>query len=514
MMSISFSKWRHHLPASLNSDLVASLVVFLVAMPLCLGVAIASGAPPVLGLVTGIVGGLIVGPLAGSPLQVSGPAAGLVVLVWEIIAGYGLQSLGIIVLLAGAMQLAAGMLRLGRLFQAVPPAVIHGMLAGIGVLVLAGQFHVMLDAKPHGAGLANLAAIPDSLSKGILVSGGSAHPLAAIIGLQTLAVLVLWNRFAPAKIKVIPGALVAVVLAAVTANLLSLPIAYVDLPQGVLSSANWPTAGLHLLLEPKVYASAAALAIIASAETLLCATAVDRMHTGPRTDYDRELSAQGIGNLVCGVFGALQLTGVIVRSSANVQAGAKTRLSAILHGGWLVLAVGAVPMLLQLVPVSALAALLVFTGFKLATQVSLPKLLARGRSELAIYLITVAAIVATDLLNGVAIGFALGLFKLLWKLTHLQVRVTDDPLGHRSELSLTGAATFLNLPALNQALDAIAADRHIHLHLERLIYIDHACLDALAAWQAQHQSRGGHVSIDWGDLAALQKRAATPAALV
>lgn len=496
----------------LGPDLLASVVVFLVALPLCMGIAIASGAPPALGLITGIVGGLVVGPLAGSPLQVSGPAAGLAVLVWEVVQQRGLSALGVVVLIAGAMQLAAGLLKIGRLFQAVPPAVIHGMLAGIGVLILAGQFHVMVDAKPLGAGLANLAAIPSSFVKGIAPIDGSVHHLAAGIGLQTILALGLWNRFAPPKLKKVPGALVAVLLAATVANLFALPIAYVDVPQNLLSVANWPTSSLSLLLDPSVYATAAALAVIASAETLLCATAVDRMHDGPRTDYDRELAAQGVGNLVCGAFGAIPLTGVIVRSSANVQAGGKTRASAILHGVWLLVLVAAAPFLLRLIPVAALAALLVFTGFKLATQASLRDLLARGRSELAIYLATIAAIVATDLLKGVLFGLVLGIVKLLWKVTHLTVTVTDDPRAQRSELRLVGAATFLGLPALTKALAGIAGDREIHVHVKDLDYIDHACLDALADWEAQHRAGGGHVVVDWAMLELRQRRSVEVAA--
>lgn len=490
-------------------DLLASVVVFLVALPLCMGIAIASGAPPALGLITGIVGGLVVGPLAGSPLQVSGPAAGLAVLVWDVVQRLGLPALGVVVLLAGAMQIAAGVLRLGRLFQAVPPAVIHGMLAGIGVLILAGQFHVMLDTKPLGGGLANLAAIPDSLLKGLVPIDGSVHHLAAGIGMQTIIVLAVWSRYAPAKLKVIPGALVAVVMAAAVANVFGLPIAYVQVPENLLSVANWPTASLGLLLDPSIYATAAAMAIIASAETLLCATAVDRMHDGPRTDYDRELAAQGVGNVVCGIFGAIPLTGVIVRSSANVQAGGKTRASAILHGVWLLVLVVAAPFVLRLIPVAGLAALLVFTGFKLATQASLRDLLARGRSELGIYVATIVAIVATDLLKGVLFGLALGIAKLLWKLTHLAVTVTDDAEDKSSELRLAGAATFLGLPELNRALERIAPDREIHVHLEQLDYIDHACLDALANWEKQHESGGGHVVVDWTELERRQHRRAS-----
>src|SRR4051812_13897054 len=194
-----------------TNDLVSSFVVFLIALPLCMGIAIASGVPPALGIITGIIGGIIVGSISGSPLQVSGPAAGLSVIVFEIVQKFGLESLGPILLLAGSLQLVGGWLKLGRWFRAISPAVIYGMLSGIGILIIAGQFHVMVDDKPRSSGIANLLAIPESLWKGLFPPEGTVHHLAAAVGITTLAGILLWNKFKPKALRVLPGSLVGVV---------------------------------------------------------------------------------------------------------------------------------------------------------------------------------------------------------------------------------------------------------------------------------------------------------------
>jgi MFS superfamily sulfate permease-like transporter len=283
------------------------VVVFLVALPLCMGVAVASGVSPMAGLVTGIVGGLLVGLIAGSPLQVSGPAAGLTVLVWQLVQHYGVGMLGVIVLLAGLLQLAAGLLKLGQWFRAVSPAVIHGMLAGIGVLILASQFHVMLDNKPIGSGMDNFAGIVPALMEMFTAGGTSSQ--AFYIGLMTIAIIVLWNQFAPKRLKMLPAPLIAVVAAVVVSSLMQLKIKYIpDLlanPADInnfWAAIQYPTMeNLWHAFDKDILIAAVSVAFIASAETLLSASAVDQLHQGPRTKYDKELAAQGIGNSICGV---------------------------------------------------------------------------------------------------------------------------------------------------------------------------------------------------------------------
>lgn len=481
-------------------DLLASVVVFLVALPLCMGIALASGVPPALGLVTGIVGGLIIGSIAGSPLQVSGPAAGLAVLVWELVGTYGLAMLGVAVLAAGALQAIAGALRFGRWFRAVSPAVIQGMLAGIGVLIFASQFHVMVDDKPQGSGFTNLITIPGAIYKGIFPVDGSVHHIAAIIGIVTIVSLVGWNAIKPKKLSMIPGPLVAIVVAGIAAAIGGLTISYVDVPTDLSSALNVPSLDSFSLLvtDGGFIAATIALALIASAETLLCATAVDRLHDGVRTDYDKELFAQGIGNMVCGVVGALPATGVIVRSSANVEAGATSRASAIYHGVWLLALVGFAPFVLALIPTSALAAILVYIGYRLVNFQAMKDLWNNGgRSEFFIYAATVLTIVATDLLTGVVTGLVLSLLKLVATFTSLEVETRIDGDAKRVDLFLEGAATFVRLPVLAESLEALPDKHEVHLHIGGLAFVDHACHDVLENWQTQYTNRGGTIVTEW-----------------
>ncbi len=631
-MNVSPDSSPKSLLSKIKTDLLPSVAVFLVALPLCLGIAIASGVPVAAGLITGIVGGLIVGFLAGSPLQVSGPAAGLTVIVYGIVQQFGFEALGIIVLGAGLLQVLAGLLRLGQWFRAVSPAVIQGMLAGIGLLILASQFHVMVDDKPKESGIQNLLTIPQAIAKGLplpepstieqrqfrtellkqvgdlherqseihdaiaaavpanapkegtvhiatdvagliaeqekiiaelrevaqriestqlsksdntdgdeakravvlavergeealaqlradagsnaretqqtatnslqtLLASLKSHEWAAKIGLITIAVLLLWQGFAPKRLKVVPAPLVAITVATAIAFIWSLPVLYVEVPDSLLSSIHLPSLtvlqGLPLL---GLIQASVVVALIASAETLLCATAVDQMHRGQRTDYDRELFAQGVGNSVCGLLGALPMTGVIVRSAANIQAGAQSRFSSIMHGLWLLVFVGLLGSMIRSIPVASLAAVLVYTGYKLLNLKQLKELRKYGWGEVAIFLATLIGIVTTDLLHGVLIGIALSAAKLLYTFSHLKTYLHVDCPSNRTVLSLEGTATFLRLPLLAATLEKVPANAELHVDLQRLDYIDHACLDLLMNWAKQHEASGGSLVIDWNSL--------------
>jgi MFS superfamily sulfate permease-like transporter len=492
--------WRH--------DLLASIVVFLVALPLCMGIAIASGVPTeraaTVGILTGIIGGIVVGLLAGSPLLITGPAAGLSVLVYELVQRFGWERVGLIVLLAGALQVAAGLCRLGQWFRAVSPAVIHGMLAGIGVLIFASQFHIMLDDSPSGSGIQNLISIPRAIWRAVVPSGDASHHQAAFVGAITILVLLCWKPLAPRQLRVIPAPLVAVIVATLASFALALPIKQVELPENLLSAINFPdvrwldsrSAWQALLF------AAVSIAFIASAETLLSAAAVDKMHQGPRTRYNRELFAQGVGNMVSGFLGGLPMTGVIVRSAANVNAGARSNLSEVFHGVWLLVFVAVFPGVLRWIPTSSLAAILVYTGCKLVDLKTARALWHHGRSEAAIYAATVIAIVTTDLLTGVLLGIALSILKLVISFSRLEVRLEDDPQSGRTVMFLEGNATFINLPKLARVLEQVPHDRELHVHFDQLGYIDHACLDLLMNWKKQHESSGSSLVIDWESLTA------------
>jgi MFS superfamily sulfate permease-like transporter len=485
------------LPPSLARDLPASIVVVLVALPLCMGIAVASGVPAEKGLVTGIIGGLVVGLLAGSPLQVSGPAAGLAVIVFQLVQDFGLAMLGPILVLAGLLQLGAGVLRLGKWFRAISPAVVHGMLAGIGVLIVAAQLQVLFGRTPLPDGLQNLAAIPAALL-GLLPLQWSSGTAAVLAGGATILAMVLWEKLRPQSLRLIPGALVGVVAGTALTVALSLPVQRVDVPDAILTSISVPTmADLSRLGESGILAAALVIAVIASAETLLSAAAVDRMHDGVRTNYDRELSAQGVGNLLCGLAGALPMTGVIVRSSANVQAGAATRLSTILHGAWILAAVALLPWLLREVPMASLAGVLVVTGWRLVSLKHVRELLHRhGVLPAAIWAATVVMVVATDLLTGVLVGLALSFLEVLPHLRRMPLRIKRRDLASgEAELRLEGAATFLQLPALLRALEALPPGATVRLDAGRLAQIDHTSMEMLADWAERRAAAGAPVEL-------------------
>lgn len=478
-------------------DLLGSIVVFLVALPLCMGIAIASGMPPATGLITGIIGGLVVGVIAGSPLQVSGPAAGLAVLVFELVQRYGVAALGPVVLLAGLIQVAAGLCRVGIWFRMTSPAVVSGMLSGIGILIVASQAHVMLDAKPLARGLENFAALPAALSNAIRGPG-----LAALcVGLATIAIMVGWEKLRPAKLRFVPGALLAVVAVTASVQFFGIPVNLVNVPESLASAVTLPSMdSLRGLLDENLLVAAVTFAFIASAETLLSAAAVDRMHDGERTRYDRELTAQGVGNMLCGFLGALPMTGVIVRSAANVQAGSATRGAAILHGAWLLVFAMLLPWLLNMTPVACLAGILVFTGIKMVKIRQVKELAAYGKGTAAVYVATTVAIVATDLLEGVIIGFGLSLFRLALLSSRLNAQLHQHEEPGHATFALKGSATFLQVPAMARKLETVPPNTKVTVNIDELRHVDHASLELLREWERNAQSRGIEVVLDWKQL--------------
>ncbi|MFI6151768.1 SulP family inorganic anion transporter [Kitasatospora sp. NPDC051170] len=468
---------------TLKYDLTASFVVFLVALPLCVGVAVASGVPAELGLITGIVGGLVAGALPGSSLQVSGPAAGLTVLVAETVQRFGLPALGVVVVATGLLQLLLGALRWGRWFRAISVAVVEGMLAGIGLVIIAGQLYAMADRPAPSSGTDKLLGLPGLL---VRLASEPAVLYPFLLGAGTIAVILLWQRL-PARVRVVPGALVAVALATGAAWLLHRPVKKVEV-KGLLDAIQPPGTDVMDQLTPALLVTVVAFTLVASAESLFSAAAVDRLHDGPRTDYDKELMAQGAGNALCGALGALPMTAVIVRSAANVQAGARTKASRVLHGVWLLLFAALLPAALGVIPVAALAGVLVHAGFKLLPLKQLRPLWREHRTEALVLVATAVAIVTVNMFEGVLIGLGLSVAKTAWETSRLHVDTEERPDGHL-RVRLTGNATFLRLPKLLDALEATPADRVVELDLSGLRHLDHACQSALTTWTERHNAR-------------------------
>ncbi|MEW1723149.1 SulP family inorganic anion transporter [Streptomyces sp. NPDC093109] len=475
--------------ADLATEIVASFVVFLVALPLCIGVAVASGTPPELGIISGVVGGLVVGMARGSTLQVSGPAAGLAALVADAVLEFGLGTLGVIVLASGVLQIGLGLIRLGRMFQAISIAVVQGMLAGIGLPLMFSQLYPMADAKAIGKPIENMLGVP-----GLLVDtfADPQKAIAAALGAATVVLSFVWKKIPfPGPLKKVPAALVAVAGGMAVAALPGVEITTLQVGN-LLASVQVPgPTQFAALANGAVLTTVITFTVIASAESLFTAAAVDRMHSGERTRYNSELIAQGAGNTLCGLLGALPMTAVVARSSANVQAGAKTRISRTLHGLWLLAFALLLPNVLALIPISVLAGVLVHSGWKLFAPEEFPKMWRQDRGEFGVMTLTTVVIVATALLEGVLVGLAAGI--VLAALRMSRTSVHTEVRGDTAKLVMTGNVTFLRLPKLIDALEEVAAagTPRIRLDLTGVTHWDHACRSQVDEFVAQRRASGG-----------------------
>ncbi|WP_369169191.1 SulP family inorganic anion transporter [Streptomyces sp. R28] len=475
----------------LAGEITASLVVFLVALPLCIGVAVASGVPAELGIISGVIGGLVVGVVRGSTLQVSGPAAGLAALVAETVLEHGVAMLGVIVLFSGILQIVLGVVRLGRLFQAISLAVVQGMLAGIGLPLMFSQAYPMADAKAPGTPVENMVGIP-GLFADILTDAQAM--IATLLGAATIVLSFLWKKV-PGPAKKVPAALVAVGIGIAVAALPGVDVKTLQVGN-LLASVRVPGAEQFAgLADTAILTSVLTFTVIASAESLFTAAAVDRMHSGPRTRYNTELIAQGAGNTVAGILGALPITAVVARSSANVQAGAKTRISRTLHGLWLLAFALLLPQVLALIPISVLAGVLVHSGWKLFAPEEFPKMWRQDRGEFVVMTVTTLVIVATALLEGVLVGLAAGIVLAALRMSQTVIRqhVEDDT----AKVVMAGNATFLRLPQVIEALESAAASGRprIRLDLTGVTHLDHACRNQVEEFTAQQRGLGLRVEL-------------------
>ncbi|MFF3202199.1 SulP family inorganic anion transporter [Streptomyces sp. NPDC002962] len=475
----------------LATEITASLVVFLVALPLCIGVAVASGVSPELGIISGVIGGLVVGAARGSTLQVSGPAAGLAALVAETVLEYGVAMLGVIVLFSGLLQIVLGLVKLGRFFQAISLAVVQGMLAGIGLPLMFSQAYPVADSKAPGTPLENMAGIPGLLADTV------ADPqamIAAGLGIVTVVLSFLWKK-APGPVRKVPAALVAVGIGIAVAALPGVDVKTLQVGN-LLASVDVPGAEQFAgLADAGIITAILTFTVIASAESLFTAAAVDRMHDGPRTRYNPELIAQGAGNTLAGLLGALPVTAVVARSSANVQAGARTRLSRTLHGLWLLAFALLLPQVLALIPISVLAGVLVHSGWKLFAPDEFPKMWRQDRGEFAVMTLTTLVIVATALLEGVLIGLAAGIVLAAVRMSRTVIRQhTEDDTA---KVVMAGNATFLRLPQVIEALEtaAEAGKPRIRLDLTGVTHLDHACRSQVEEFTAQQRAKGLRVEL-------------------
>lgn len=480
-----------------KTDLLSGLVVFLVALPLCLGIALASGAPLFSGIITGVIGGIIVGMLSGSNLSVSGPAAGLTAIVLAGITSAGSYDTFLTaVVIAGFLQLVLGLIKAGSISNYFPSNVIEGMLTGIGIIIILKQIPhaVGFDKDSEGdfafiepsTGNNTLTAIIDSLN--------SVHYGAIIIAVICIGILIAFNKVPRLKkMKLLPGGLVAViagvlinevfiqtgsVLAVQPEHLVKLPM-----PQSFTEFFNqFSLPDFKAFLDSKIWLLGATIAVVASIETLLCLEAADKMDPLKRfSSGNTELRAQGIGNMLAGFIGGLPMTSVIVRTSANINSGGRTKLATISHGVFLLLAVVFIPSVLNKIPLAALAAILIMIGLKLASPKVFKHMWHNGKFQFIPFIVTVAAVVFTDLLKGVGIGLAVSIIFILKGNMKLAYFFEDKQHqeGKNIEIKLAQEVSFLNKAAIKQTLAHLPANSHVIINASETVYIDHDVLELI-----------------------------------
>ncbi|MFT4095045.1 MAG: SulP family inorganic anion transporter [Niabella sp.] len=479
---------------SLSSDLPASIVVFLVALPLCLGVALASNAPLFSGIIAGVCGGIVVGLFSKSHLSVSGPAAGLTAIVASAITALAsFEAFLLVVVLAGAIQLVLGFCKAGVIGDYIPNSVIKGMLAAIGLILILNQFpHLLGDDSSFNIDENTPNDDKGNIFINFFKAFGNINAVAVIIGIICLAFYFIWEGWTSDKkglIKLIPTPLIIVFIGVGLNYLFSATHILEPLGGGHLVTIPVASSGSEFLsffsapdwsmiTNGKVWTLAVTVALVASLESLLSIEAIDDLDPYQRvTPTNRELKAQGIGNLVSGLIGGIPVTSVIVRSSANVNSGAKTKMSAIYHGVFLLLSVAFIPVILNLIPKAALAAILVFTGYKLAKPSLFKAFYKKGWDVFLPFIITIVAILASDLLKGVMLGIVVGLFFSFRSNFRKAVFVVND--DKRYLFRLRKDVSFLNKAIIKNKLESVPAHSHVIIDTKRADFIDRDVVETI-----------------------------------
>ncbi|MDC6365279.1 MULTISPECIES: SulP family inorganic anion transporter [Flavobacteriaceae] len=498
----------------IKNDLPASIVVFFVALPLCLGIALASGAPLFSGLIAGIIGGIIVGTLSGSQIGVSGPAAGLAAIVLTAIGTLGgFENFLVAVVLGGIIQIIFSILKAGIIAYYFPSSVIKGMLTGIGIIIILKQIPHFFgyDSNPEG-NFAFFETDGGNTFSGILNAFKFISPGATLIAIVALTILILWDRVLTKKAKIfqlIQGPLVAVVLGILyyvfTADHETLAISKehlvkVPIPESfdslgtLLSFPNFAVIG-----NPEIWITAFTIALVASLETLLCVEATDKLDPYKRTTpTNKELFAQGIGNTISGLVGGLPVTQVIVRSSANIQSGGRTKASAIIHGFFLLISVILIPRLLNLIPLSVLAAILLIVGYKLAKPALFKKMYQLGWKQFVPFVVTVVGIVFTDLLVGIGLGLGVGIVVILIKSyqnSHF-LHIEDKSNGvHKINMTLAEEVTFFNKGAILKELDSLPENSYLQLDVRKTRFLDNDIIEILEDFSEKARNRNINIKL-------------------
>ncbi len=485
----------------LKHDLPAGLSVFLVALPLCLGIALASGAPLYSGLLSGIIGGMLVSLVSGSQLAVSGPAAGLTTVVSASILSLGdFRTFLLAVIIAGIFQCALGLLKLGEIANYFPSSVIKGMMAAIGIILISKQIPIALGYDQ-----------PDFWTSGFVPIFSTDHFLgnieifyhhitlgAVMISLISIALLGLLQHQVPIKFRIIPAPLIIVLLGIIAGVLFILfphlalkQSQFVNIPQNVFASISFPDFG-KIFTSSDIFKDGLLIGVLASLETLLCIEAIDKLDKRDRiTPVNRELMAQGIGNMACGLLGALPLTAVVVRGSANVDAGARTRLSAFTHGMFLLIAVLIFPFALNKVPYASLASILIITGYNLVKPKSFSYMWMLGPKQFIPFILTIIVILSTDLLIGVSIGLLISIYFIVQNNFKAEYKISKTSINgiETYYIKLNSNVTFLNKVKLRKVLDEVQEYSVLTIDGSNCNFIDYDILEIISAFESKAHDR-------------------------
>ncbi|MFD2725725.1 SulP family inorganic anion transporter [Hyunsoonleella rubra] len=493
---------------TLKNDLPASIVVFFVALPLCLGIALASGAPLFSGLIAGIVGGILVGSLSGSKIGVSGPAAGLAAIVLTAIGTLGgYQNFLVAVVLGGVIQLIFGFLKAGIIGYYFPSSVIKGMLTGIGVIIILKQIPHFFgyDADPTGD-FAFFQVDSENTFSDLIKTLNYITPGSAVIGIVSLGILILWERVLTKKAKIfqlVQGPLVAVIIGIIfyiltkghdTLAINSSHLVSVPVPEDAASFlAQFSFPNFNIITTGEVWVVAFTIALVASLETLLCVEATDKLDPHKNvTPTNRELLAQGTGNIISGMIGGLPITQVIVRSSANIQSGGVSKMSAIIHGFFLLISIILIPDLLNMIPLSVLAAILLVVGYKLAKPMLFKKMYNLGWKQFIPFIVTIVGIVFVDLLYGIGLGLGVGIIVILIKSfqnSHFLHKEGEDVDDGKIKMTLAEEVTFFNKGAILKELDRLPSDSFLELDVTKTRYLDNDIIEILEDFAVKAKER-------------------------
>ncbi len=514
--------WIPGLVENWKSDVVSGFIIFLIALPLSLGIALASGAPPIAGVITAIIGGMLVSLLSGSYVTINGPAAGLIVIVLgaitalgegDPVAGYRYAlAVGVV---AGAIQIILGLLKAGRMTNFFPLSVVHGMLAGIGVIIMSRQIHIALGTEQpeHGVvpeewpvfhGLNSILTIPESILH--------LNPIVALIGLVSILIMVLWPLMSRVA-KLVPAPLVAAGAGIGLAVLFGIgreggysfmggehelgPQFLLDLPPSLLAGITFPD--FSQIYTPTSIRWIIAFVFVASIESLLTAAAIDKLDPWKRrSNMNREFLGKGAGNMISSLLGGLPMIAEVVRSSANIFNGAKTRWSNFFHGAFILLFVALVPGVLEMIPLAALAGILVVIGYRLANPAQFVHALHIGREELLFMLVTMIIVVAEDLLIGVLMGVLVGLVVAVVRGTSIgnlfrpSMEVSEDSTG-TTVVRFRRALGFGNFVGVRGKLDKLPQGKKVILDFSEAHFVDHTVVERLEDWEAEYVRDGGEV---------------------